>query len=74
MNNLKGTKGILMRDMDGVAFFRVYAKDFSFKDYMIVHNDLAIIIDDEDSAFVECDGDFDGTLDHHPVTLGLDNE
>jgi hypothetical protein len=46
---------------------RVYNPDFSFTDYDILHNDLAITINDPDAFFY----DNPPRIDHSPSTLGL---
>lgn len=46
---------------------RVYGKDYTFKDYSILHSDLGFVIDDED-AFLFEDGD-KLWIDHAPHDL-----
>ena len=74
----KGVKGILCstslpKGEGRQFFFRVYNDNASeFKDYDIIHSDLSIIIDDEDSRLIETmDENSTGTLDHSLTTLGL---
>lgn len=63
-------EGILCKSIDGKSvFFRVYDKDFEFKDYEILHSDLRVRILDHDADFVEVDGEL--YLDHDKKTLGL---
>lgn len=70
-SSLKGTKGVLML-ADGEATFRVYNKDKSFKDYLIRHLDLSIILDDEDATLYSSKNiDYDGVIDYSPETYGL---
>ena len=77
-----GTKGFLIWDGIGKFMFRVYEYEQveggintikGFKDYDVLHSDLQIIINDDDSSFSEYD---DGrlSLDHSPSTLGHDDE
>ena len=65
-----GVEGILIwvHSLDRFMF-RVYNEDSSFKDYDIDHNDLCVIIKDEDAYFYEHDNGL-LTLDHSPETLG----
>lgn len=67
----KGTKGCLLHIGLKNWVFRVYNEDHSFKDYDLLHSDLFVTIDDEDSAFYE-DGN-DLRLDHSPDTLGIND-
>lgn len=61
-------KGTLIKSFDNKYYFRVYSDD-GFKDYVIGHSDLQIIIDDEDAEFYEYDtGNL--YLDHSRKTLG----
>jgi hypothetical protein len=65
----KGQKGILLNTFDGNYYFRIYANDGSFKDYLVRHCDLEITLHDEDATFYEYE---DGTLtlDHSMEVLG----
>lgn len=49
----KGSKGLLLRIMDGTFIFRVYSKDHNtFKDYSIRCEDMLIRIEDDDAMFI----------------------
>ena len=50
---ITNVKGMLCRDIDGRAFFRVYKPDGSFRDYRIAHFDLEIEVTDDD-AYAYC--------------------
>ena len=63
-----GTKGCILHVGGSYWVFRVYKEGGDFKDYDLLHSDLFVIIDDEDSAFYE-EGDRQ-SLDHSPETLG----
>lgn len=86
VKNAAGVEGILISDMDGRYYLRVYRKDIngdhipdgdgptSFDDYLLVHNDLSVIIDpDDEAAFYEYPSG-KKYLDHAPATLGKDVE
>jgi hypothetical protein len=65
-----GAHGVVFRSIDGKSmWFRVYGKDFEFKDYEILHSDLRVRILDHDADFVEVNGEL--YLDHNESTLGL---
>jgi hypothetical protein len=65
-----GAHGVVFQSMDGkTLWFRVYGKDFEFKDYEVVHSDLSVRITDHDADLVEVDGKL--YLDHTKSTLGL---
>jgi hypothetical protein len=61
-------RGHLIYLASGNYAFRVYNKDYKFVDYDLLHSDLHVIIDDEDSALYQ-DSDR-AYLDHSPATLG----
>nr|VFK23885.1 MAG: hypothetical protein BECKLPF1236B_GA0070989_13842 [Candidatus Kentron sp. LPFa] len=66
---ITNVKGMLCRDIDGRAFFRVYEPDGSFRDYRIAHFDLEIEVTDDD-AYAYCkDGEW--FIDYGPATLGV---
>lgn len=67
----KGTEGILIKNIDGSFSFRVYDKDFNFKDYDLIHNDLKVMILDKDASFYESKDQSTLQLDHDSKTLGL---
>lgn len=60
----KGTKGFILRSMDGGPVFRVYHADKTFTDYDLLHYDLEVEILDEDAHFYHYD--IGSTLDHGP--------
>ena len=68
IKSANGVRGCILDSFDGTYFFRVYNKDFTFKDYDLHHCDLFVTIDDADAYFYE-DGD-NLRLDHSPATLG----
>lgn len=73
MSEAKGKRGILINTPDGV-YFRMYTLT-GFKDYRLDHTDLSVVIDDPDSWFYDRPTDtYDGVLDHHPNTLGLNDK
>lgn len=65
----KGVSGHLIDNFDGTYMFRVYSSDYSFNDYKVMHSDLVVTIDDEDTAFYTDEMGYK-TLDHSPQTLG----
>ena len=70
----QGVKGHLIYTVDGKYMFRVYADDFTFVDYQLLHSDLLITINDEDATLYT--DTFAGLsyhkLDHNPETLGIE--
>ncbi len=64
-----GVEGLLIADMFGEIFFRVYHSPGVFTDYKYRHSDMSVVIKDEDAYFYS-DGDRH-ILDHSPETLGL---
>jgi hypothetical protein len=65
----KGMKGHLIHTINDKYMFRVYAEDFTFVDYELLHSDLLITIDDEDATLYL--DEFGNGLDHNPETLGI---
>jgi len=65
----RGTRGFLLRSVDGTYFFRIYGADRSFRDYALQHSDLEIEIVDDEATFYE--DDEHPKLDHSPQTLGI---
>lgn len=63
-------EGNLIYSTDGSYYFRVYDKDFSFKDYKLLHSDLLVRIVDHDVDFYE-DDKGNRYLDHSKATLGI---
>lgn len=67
-----GVSGMILFDMAGEAYFRATNKDHSFKDYKILHNDLAVIIEPGyEASFYTYENEDNNSLDHAPETLGL---
>ena len=64
-----GVEGHLIHSM-GEYYFRIYGKDFSFKDYKLRHGDLTIRIVDHDAEFYETESG-ELYLDHSRKTLGI---
>jgi hypothetical protein len=60
-----GVKGHIFSTLGGKYMFRVYDAEHNFIDYDLQHNDLCVIISDEDAYFYS-----DSVLDHAPSTLG----
>lgn len=49
-----GERGVIFTTFDGKqTIFRKYFADFQYKDYILTHPDLEVIINDPDAAFVE---------------------
>ena len=54
-----GERGIIVRGMDGVYYFRQYDANNDFVDYEITHHDLEVVIIEKDaSLFRNQAGDF----------------
>lgn len=72
IKSAKGVRGHLLWSGNDY-FFRVYDKDdrSRFTDYDLVHSDLEITIEEEDSCLYEHE-DGENTLDHSPETLGIE--
>lgn len=64
------SKGVLI--LSGKHYlFRVYASNYDYRDYRLLHSDLSVEITDPDAYFYEtANGDL--LLDHSPETLGLE--
>ena len=55
----QGQRGILITSFDNQVFFRQYAADFSFVDYMLTNYDVEVEIVDPDAALIRTErGDF----------------
>lgn len=67
---LNRISGVLLTSLSGNMFFREYKEDGNFTDFDIFHSDLSIIIDDDEAAIYQVNGDY--VIDHAPETLGLD--
>jgi len=65
-----GTKGVLIRTLDGTIMLRVYETGEVFTDYEIRHDDLAVTIDPDAMAALYKVEERD-VLDHSPEVLGL---
>jgi len=48
----KGQRGILITGMDNQVYFRQYASDHTFVDYMLTNYDVEIEIIDADAALI----------------------
>jgi hypothetical protein len=48
----KGQRGILITGMDNQVYFRQYASDYTFVDYMLTNYDVEIEIIDADAALI----------------------
>ena len=66
----KGTRGCIIRTIDGGYMFRVYFANHEFIDYDILHYDMEVEIIDDDATFYEYDGG--AVIDHAPYYKGLD--
>lgn len=64
----KGIRGCIIDSFNGTRYFRVYNDDHTFVDYAIHHNDLTVIIDDDDAVLY--DEEFSTRIDYSPQTLG----
>lgn len=64
-----GVEGQLIWCGDGVYRFRVYADNFEFTDYDLLHSDLSVTITDPDATFYS--NDRGNILDHSLETLGV---
>ena len=70
MNRLRGTqpakgvKGYIIRVLDSYVF-RVYAEDYTFLDYDILHHDLEIKILEDDAHLYR--SEFGNYLDYPPI-------
>ncbi len=66
-----GVKGMLLRtDSPEKFFFRVYHGDGTFDDYQILHDDLAVTIDEDALASFYENENGDKFLDHSPNVFG----
>lgn len=55
----QGQRGILITSFDNQVYFRQYAPDFTFVDYMLTNYDVEIEIVDSDAALIRNErGDF----------------
>ena len=62
-------EGILIRDIDGNYYFRVY-EGGEFTDYKICHHDLKIKVLDDDAVIYK--NNDENYIDYSPHTLGKD--
>ena len=76
----QGQRGILITGMDNQVYFRQYASDYTFVDYMLTNYDVEIEITDADAALIRNEsGNFlDYTAESMSVVpnsnLGSDND
>ena len=68
----EGVEGQLIYTGAGVYMFSVYADNYEFTDYDLLHCDLSVTITDKDATFYS--DDRGNRLDHAPETLGLKND
>ncbi len=73
--NADKQKGIILRSLaDGPSLFRIYDARGNFKDYEIVHHDLAVQILDSSAEFIESTGGKKLYLDYSRKFLGQDKK
>ena len=60
----KGTRGFIIRTIDGSYMFRVYSATHEFVDYDILHYDMEVEILDDDAHLYEYD--MGAVIDHAP--------
>ena len=72
----KGQRGILITGMDNQVYFRQYASDYTFVDYMLTNYDVEIEIIDADAALIRNEsGNFlDYTAESMSITSTKDSE
>ena len=72
----KGQRGILITGMDNQVYFRQYASDYTFVDYMLTNYDVEIEITDADAALIRNErGNFlDYTAKSMSITPTKDSE
>ena len=72
----KGQRGILITGMDNQVYFRQYASDYTFVDYMLTNYDVEIEITDADAALIRNErGNFlDYTAESMSITPTKDSE
>jgi hypothetical protein len=72
----KGQRGILITGMDNQVYFRQYATDHTFVDYMLTNYDVEIEIIDADAALIRNEsGNFlDYTAESMSIALTKDSE
>lgn len=65
-----GVSGMLLKDIEGCYFFRIYHSDNTFTDYELRHDDLSVTINEDALANLYC---LNGRniLDHSPEVLDL---
>jgi hypothetical protein len=55
----RGQRGMLIRGINGIFYFRQYSDDYEFVDYEVTHHDMEIEIVDADAALFRTQhGDF----------------
>ena len=68
-------KGIILRSLDGgPSLFRIYDSRGNFKDYEIIHHDLAVQILDDTAEFLESADKKKFYLDYSRKILGHDKK
>lgn len=71
--NANRQKGIILRSLDdGPSLFRIYDSRGNFKDYEIIHQDLAVQILDNSAEFLESADGKKFYLDYSRKVLGHD--
>ena len=72
----KGQRGILITGMDNQVYFRQYASDHTFVDYMLTNYDVEIEIIDADAALIRNEGGnfLDYTAESMSITSTKDSE
>ena len=67
----KGQRGILITGMDNQVYFRQYASDYTFVDYMLTNYDVEIEIIDADAALIRNErGNF---LDYTAESMSIES-
>lgn len=73
--NANKQKGIILRSLDdGPSLFRIYDSRGNFKDYEIIHHDLAVQILDDSAEFLELANKKKLYLDYSRKVLGQDKK
>jgi hypothetical protein len=71
--NANKQKGIILTSIDGgPSLFRIYGKNYSFKDYEILHQDIQVQILDDSAEFLESMDGETFVLDYSRKILGQD--
>lgn len=73
--NADKQKGLILRSWDGGPYlFRIYDSKGNFKDYEILHDDLAVQILDDSAEFLESADGKNFYLDYSRKVLGQDTK